>query len=129
MLYKKLIEDLIFYSYECKKGIENIEFCFKSSDDFGNLQLVASKPISVWATEDTSIVTINLTKGAGLRLLTPKDFEYNYLGVDLNDTQTVVLFNVDGKYMIYDDTLSGIEYNVDSFELNIYLKETDVYVK
>lgn len=31
--------------------------------------------------------------------------------------------------MIYDDTLSGIEYNVDSFELNIYLKETDIYVK
>ena len=62
-------------------------------------------------------------------MLTPKDFEYNYLGVDLNDIKTVVLFNVDGKYMIYDDTLSGIEYNVDSFELNIYFKQTDVYVK
>lgn len=62
-------------------------------------------------------------------LLTPKDFEYNYQGVDLNDTQTVVLFNVDDKYMIYNDTLSGIEYNVDSFEFNIYLEETDIYIK
>lgn len=126
MLYRKLIQDLILYSYACKKGLENINFCFKTSDDFGSLQLVANKPISVWATEDTSIVTINLTKNAGLRLLTQKDF---YLGVDLNDTQTVVLFNVDGEYMIYDDTLSGIEYDVDSFEFNIYLTKTDIYVK
>lgn len=44
MLYKRLIEDLIFYSYECKKGFENIEFCFKDSDGFGNLQLVTDNP-------------------------------------------------------------------------------------
>nr|DAK91738.1 MAG TPA: hypothetical protein [Caudoviricetes sp.] len=31
--------------------------------------------------------------------------------------------------MIYNDTYSGIEYDVDSFKFNIYLTETDIYVK
>lgn len=129
MLHRKLIESLISNFCSDDENLKDMVFLFVDRDTFEDLQLVANKPISIWATEDTAIVTIHLTKGAGSRSLTLKDFEYDCSGVDLNDMQTVVLFNVDGKYMIYDDTYSGVNHNVDRFEFNVYLEETKVYVK
>ena len=128
MLHRKPIENLISYFYLDDEKLKNIEFLFTDIDTFESLNLVSNKPISVFATEDTAIVTIHLTKGLGLRSLTLKDFEYDNV-VDLDDMQTVILFDVDGKYMIHDDSYSCIDYNVDRFKFNIYLKETKVYVK
>lgn len=127
MLYEKPIRSLISYCYSDDNEFEDIEFLFTDRDTFEGLQLIANKPISIWATEDTAIVTIHLTKGLGLRSLTLKDFEYNSLKIDLDDVQTVILFDVDGKYMVYDGLYSGVSYNVDRFEFSVSLKETNVY--
>lgn len=129
MLYKKLIASLISGFCSDDENLKDMVFLFVNRDTFESLQLVGNKPISIWATEDTAIVTINLTKGLGLGRLTLKDFEYRDQGIDLDDMQTVVLFNVDGRYMIYDDTYSGADYNIDRFEFSIYLKETNIYIK
>lgn len=128
MLHRRLIKSLILNCYLDDEELKNIEFLFTDRDTFESLNLVSNKPISVFATEDTAIVTIHLTKGLGLRSLTLKDFEYDNV-VDLDDMQTAILFDVDGKYMICDDLYSGVSYNVDRFEFSLYLKETKVYIK
>ena len=128
MLHRRLIKSLISKCYLDVEELKNIEFLFTDIDTFESLNLVSNKPISVFATEDTAIVTIHLTKGLGLRSLTLKDFEYDNV-VDLDDMQTVILFDVDGKYMICNGLYSGVDYNVDRLEFSIYLTETKVYVK
>lgn len=129
MLHRKLIKSLISNFCSDDENLKDIVFLFVKRDTFESLQLVGNKPISIWATEDTAIVTIHLTKGLGLGRLTLKDFEYMDKGVDLDDMQTVILFDVDGKYMVYDDIYSGADYNIDRFEFSIYLKETNIYIK
>lgn len=134
MLYRKFIKDFISHCYSDEE-LKNIKLFLVDRDTLEGLQLVSNKPISVSVTEDTAIVTIHLTRDFGLRCLALRDFEYNDLGVDqdLDDMQTVILFDVDGEYMICDNLHSSDclhsgdcfhsdnAYNIAHFEFSIYL--------
>lgn len=133
-MLKDYLRELATYASDFNEAIENAEFHFLSVDTFQNLNVVADKPFSVWATEDVVIFTVNLTKSEGLPFLTYEDIKTRCAGVDYTricDITPVILFFVDGKYMVKDELLSNTHLDINGIDnvlkLTIYLTDTDIY--